>query len=181
MRSARTKQYSRLIFNVHMTPVLVFGDAFLAQKPHLVTKTESYQGGSNSPGSASTSSTYPNMKGHHGGQCSWCVTVNIFFTITFIHCTGLYTSKTILDQWRGLTFNWLVFNMVKGHHLQLRCHPLLFHIFTWFNIKANMVHHPIIQKEVDELLAKGSTEPWMGCPGFYLTWSNLIALYTYPF
>ena len=44
-----------------------------------------------------------------------------------------------------------------------------------------MAHHSIIWKEVDELLAKGSIEPWMGCVGFYSTLSNLIALFTYLF
>ena len=49
--------------------------------------------------------------------------------------------------------------MVKGHHLQLRCHPHLFHNFKQFNIKAATAHHPVIQKEVDELLDKSAIEP----------------------
>ena len=57
--------------------------------------------------------------------------------------------------------------MVKGHHLWLRLHPPLFHIYKWFNIKTAMAYHPIIQEEVDEVLAKCSTEPWMGSAGFY--------------
>ena len=36
-----------------------------------------------------------------------------------------------------------------------------------------MPHHPIIQKEVDELLAKGAIEPLMGGAGFY---SNIFAV-----
>ena len=50
----------------------------------------------------------------------------------------------------------LCLNMVQGHHLQFRCHPLLFCDFWHFNVKAAAAHHPVIQKEVDELLAKGS-------------------------
>ena len=56
--------------------------------------------------------------------------------------------------------------MVRGHHLQLRCHPLLFCNFRWFNIKAAPSHHPTIQKEVDELLAKSAIEPSIGGAGF---------------
>ena len=44
--------------------------------------------------------------------------------------------------------------MVKGHHLQLKSHPPLSKNFKQFNIKVAAAHHPIIQKEVDELLAK---------------------------
>ena len=53
-----------------------------------------------------------------------------------------------------------------GHHLQLRCYLLLFHNFRWFNIKATLVHHSIIQKEVDELLAKFAMEPSTGGNAF---------------
>ena len=53
--------------------------------------------------------------------------------------------------------------MLKGHHL----HPTLFCNFKSFNIKAAMAHHPIIQKEVNELLARGATEPLTGDADFY--------------
>ena len=56
--------------------------------------------------------------------------------------------------------------MVWGHHLQLRFHPPLFHDFQPFNVKAAAAHHPVIQKEVDELLAKGAIEPSSGGTGF---------------
>ena len=36
-----------------------------------------------------------------------------------------------------------------------------------FNVKAATTHHPIIQKEVDDLLAKGVNEPSSGGAGFY--------------
>ena len=58
-----------------------------------------------------------------------------------------------LDQWRSITSNRFVFNMVQCHHLQLKSHLPLFCNFWQFNIKAAAAHHPIIQKEVDELLA----------------------------
>ena len=49
--------------------------------------------------------------------------------------------------------------MVWGHHLQFRSHSPLFHDFWHFNVKMAAAHHPVIQKEVDELPAKGATEP----------------------
>ena len=71
------------------------------------------------------------------------------------------------DQWRSITFNRFVLNMVQGHHLQLWSHPPLFCNFWQFNIKVATTHHPIIQKEVDELLAKGVIEPSSGGAVFY--------------
>ena len=72
-----------------------------------------------------------------------------------------------LDQWRSITSNRFVLNMVQGHHLQLRSHPPLFRNFQHFNVKVPAAHHPVIQKEVDELLAKGAIEPSSGGAGFY--------------
>ena len=72
-----------------------------------------------------------------------------------------------LDQWRSITSNRFVLNMVWSHHLQLRSHPPLFHNFQHFNVKVPAAHHPIIQKEVDELLAKGAIEPSPGGASFY--------------
>ena len=43
----------------------------------------------------------------------------------------------------------------------------LFCDFWHFNVKAAAAHHPVIQKEVDELLAKGAIEPSSGGAGFY--------------
>ena len=72
-----------------------------------------------------------------------------------------------LDQWRSITSNMFVLNMVRGHHLQLRSHPPLFCNFRHFNVKVPAAHHPVIQKEVDELLAKGAIEPSSGGASFY--------------
>ena len=71
------------------------------------------------------------------------------------------------DQWRSITSNRFVLNMVQGHYLQLKSCPPLFHDFWHFNVKAAAAHHPVIQKEVDELLAKGVIEPSSGGAGFY--------------
>ena len=60
-------------------------------------------------------------------------------------------------------------NMVWGHHLQLRSHPPLFCDFWHFNVKVAAAHHPVVQKEVDELLAKGAIELSSGGAGFYFS------------
>ena len=78
-----------------------------------------------------------------------------------------------LDQWRCITSNRFVLTMVQGHHFQLRSHPLLFYNFLQFNVKAVAAHHPIIQEEVDELLAKGWIKASSGGAGFY---SNMFAV-----
>ena len=72
-----------------------------------------------------------------------------------------------LYQWRSITSNRFVLNMVQGHHLQLRSRPPLFCNFWHFNVKVPAAHHPVIQKEVDELLAKGAIEPSSGGARFY--------------
>ena len=59
-----------------------------------------------------------------------------------------------LGHWSSSTSSKSLLDMVEGLHLQLRSCPPLFCNFKWFNIKAAIAHHPVIQKEVDELLAK---------------------------
>ena len=78
-----------------------------------------------------------------------------------------------LEQWRSITSNRFVLNMVQGHHLQLSSCPPLFHNFWQFKVRASAAHHTIIQKEVDELLAKGAIETASGDTGFY---SNMIVV-----
>ena len=51
--------------------------------------------------------------------------------------------------------------------MQLRCHPLLFCNFKWFNINAATALNPVIQKKVDEILATGSIEPSTGSAVFH--------------
>ena len=73
----------------------------------------------------------------------------------------------LFDQWKSITSNRFVLNTVQGHHLQLRSHPPLFRAFWHFNVKVAAAQHPVIQKEVDELLAKGTIEPSTSGAGFY--------------
>ena len=72
-----------------------------------------------------------------------------------------------VDQWRSITSNRFVLNMVQDHCPQLSSHPPMFHNLQPFNVKAAAAHHPIIQKEVDELLAKGAKEASSGAANFY--------------
>ena len=55
-----------------------------------------------------------------------------------------------------------VINMVKGHNLQQRYCPVLFCNFKWFNFKTALAQCPVVQKEVDEILAKGVIESSTG-------------------
>ena len=73
----------------------------------------------------------------------------------------------ISDQWGSITSNRFVLNMVQGHHRQLWSHPSFFCNFWQCNVKVATAHHPLIQKEVGELLAKGAVEPSSGGAGFY--------------
>ena len=57
--------------------------------------------------------------------------------------------------------------MVQGYYLQLGSCPPLFLNFWQFSVMVDAAHHPIIQKEVDELLSKGVIEPSSGGAGFY--------------
>ena len=107
---------------------------------------------------------------------------NVFQSTTSSSSSVVQVPKFV-DQWRRITSNRFVPNMVMGHHLQLRSHPPLFSTFKQFNIKEAAAHHPIshhperilsiIQKELDELLAKGTIEPSSGGAGFY---SNLFVV-----
>ena len=77
------------------------------------------------------------------------------------------TLPQILDQQKNITSKCFMFNMVKGHHLLVRCCPPLFCNFKLFHIKAATSNLPIIQKEVDELLTKGAIKALTGGVGFY--------------
>ena len=83
------------------------------------------------------------------------------------------TLAALLDQWRSITSNRFVLNTMQDHYFQLRCHPPLFCNFWQFNILTTPAYHAIIQKEVDELLAKGPIEPSSGGAGFY---SNIFVV-----
>ena len=87
----------------------------------------------------------------------WCTTSSTL-SLSVAHVS---TFPQCLDQWSSITSNMIVLNMVKCQHFQLKSHPSLFHNFEWFNLKAATYHHPVIQKELHELLTKGAVA------GFY--------------
>ena len=76
------------------------------------------------------------------------------------------TLHNFLDQWKIISSNRFLLNIVKGHYLQLKCHHSLSIIINC-NIDAFAAHHPLIRKEVDNLLAKDTTKPSTGGAGFY--------------
>ena len=142
----------------------------LPKRPHLESGNEAHPSGKKSAGgSVSTSSAESRRKGGMG------VSAPDVPEPSASSASSSSTSATFqvgmlfkfFDQWRSITSNRFVLNMVWGHHLQLRSHPPLFHHFQCFNVKAAAAHHPVIQKEVDELLAKGAIEPSLGGAGFY--------------
>ena len=141
--------------------------ASLPKRPHLESGNEAHQSGKKSAsGSVSTSSAELRRKGGMGlstpdvPEPSTSSSSSSSTSATFQ--VGMLFKY--FDQWRSITSNRFVHNMVQDHHLQLRSHPPL---FCDFNVKVAAVHHPVIQKEVDELLAKGATEPFSGGAGFY--------------
>ena len=92
----------------------------------------------------------------------WLMAVYYFNDIIFIWLC-IWESSSIFVSMKSIMFNKFVMNEVKGHHLQLWCHPLLFCNFK----NAAAAHHPAIQKGINELLAKGATEQCTGFAGFY--------------
>ena len=60
---------------------------------------------------------------------------------------------------------------MKGYHLELKCHPLLFHSYI-NGMKAAVAHHPVWSR-VDELLAKDAVEPSIGGDSFYSNVCNV--------
>ena len=73
----------------------------------------------------------------------------------YLQFSRLVCFSNFLDQWRSITSNSFVLNMVQGHHLQLQSYPPLFCNLWQFNVKVATTHHAITEKDVDELLAMG--------------------------
>ena len=144
--------------------------ASLVKRPHLESGNEAYLSGKKSAGgSVSTSSAKTRRKGDMGVSApdvpeSSASSASSSSTSAVFQVGMLFK---FFDQWRSITSNGFVLNMVWGHHLQLRSHPPLFCDFWQFNVKVVAAHHPIIEREVDELLAKGAIEPSSGGAGFY--------------
>ena len=144
--------------------------ASLPKRPHLESGNDTHPSGKKSAGgSVSTSSAETRRKGGMGVGIpdvpeSSASSASSSSTSAAFQVGMLFQ---IFDQWRSITSNRFVLNMVQGHHLQLRSHPPLFCDFQQFNVMVVAAHHPVIQREVDELLAKGAIEPSSGGACFY--------------
>ena len=129
---------------------------------NLESGNEAHPSGKKSAGSSvSTSSTNTRRKGVMGvgtPDVSWSSASSSSTSAVFQ--VGMLFK--FFDQWRNITSNRFVLNIVCGHHLQLQSHPPLFCNFWQFNVKVATTHDPIIDKEVDELLAKGAIGPSSG-------------------
>ena len=144
--------------------------ASLPKRPHMQSGNEAHPSGKKSAsGSVSTSSAESRRKGGVGvgapdmpepsASSSSSSSTSAMFQVGMLF--------KFFDQWRSITSSRFVLNMVWGHHLQLRSHPPLFCDFQCFSVNVVAAHHPVIQKEVDELLAKGAIEPPLCGAGFY--------------
>ena len=194
MKGARAKSKAGFQVNVQKQLLPESDAASLAKKLCLDTNLDGCAGGRKSAKGMSTRTTGSRKKRNHGGWYFWCVTVFAYITSSVMQVGSL---PKFLDQWRSITSKRYVLNTVKGHHHQLRCCPLLFCNYRQFNIKAALAHHPIIYREVDELLAKGTIDPSLVVLAFtllyllflstfvvyypYSTLSSLIAICTYLF
>ena len=152
LRSGMTRL--RTVFIVHCTKVVCsrVWCRLCSKEASLRPWNRDHQSGMKSSGGgggASANFADSKKKGSCGGWCSSCFSVYNFIKFIFICCTGWYTSLCLV-QWRSIASSRFVLNMVKGHHLQLRAQPLLFHNFQYFNVKATLAH-PVTQKKVQEL------------------------------
>ena len=173
-RAGKAKPWTGFHFTVQKRPmsgpVPGTSGASLPKRSHLESGNEARLSGKKSAsGSVSTSSTESRRKGRCGvggpdvpepstpssSSSSTSATFQVGMLFKFF------------DQWRSITSNRFVLNMVGGHHLELRSHPLFFCDFWHFNVKVATAHHPVIQREVDELLAKGAIESSSSGTGFY--------------
>ena len=169
-RGGKVRPQTAIHFTVQKRPVSgsVPGTsgASLPKRPHLESGNEVHLSGKKSVGgSVSTSSAETRRKvgipdvpessasSPSSSSTSAAFQVGMFFKFFY--------------QWRSITSNRFMLSKGWGHYLQLRSHPPLFCDFQQFNVKAVAAHHPVIQREVDELLAKGTTEPSSVGTGFY--------------
>ena len=74
---------------------------------------------------------------------------------------------SFLDQWRSIPSNRFVLNMVWGSPSFATVPSSLVPKLLVVKFQGSCSHHPNIQKEVDELLSKGTNEPSSGVAGFY--------------
>ena len=122
--------------------------ASVAKKPHSDPKMESFRSGRKSCGGC-VLPVLLTLRGRGVVRDGiHDVLLSIVSLTSSLSVVKVGTLSHFFNPWRSITSNRFVLNMVKGHHLQLRTWPPLFHKFHWFNIKAALAHHPLILKEV---------------------------------
>ena len=165
-RGGKARPWTGFPFTVQKKPVPGSSGQSLAKRPHFESGNEICPSSKKSAGgSVSTSFANTRRKGTMGVGTPDVLQPPASSSSSAVFQIGMLFK--FFDQRRSITSNRFVLNMVCGHHIQLRSHPPLFYNFQQFNVKAAVAHHPIIQKEVVEVLAKEAIEPSSGGAGFY--------------
>ena len=145
--------------------------ASLPKWPHLDIGNEGHPNGKKSAGSTvPTSSNESRRKGGHaGGTPDVPRGLHLFIPPHHLHLQHLklVCFSNFLINGEALHPTGLCLKWFWATIFSFRSHPPLFCDFWHFNVKVAAAHHPVIQKEVDELLAKGAIEPSSGGAGFY--------------
>ena len=111
-RGGKMRPWTGFHFKVQKRPVPGCIAPSLAKRPHLKSGNGACPSGRKSAGgNVSTSSTNARLEGVHGGWCSWCVMVLSLLMIFICSFSGWYAFQ-IFDQWKSITSNRFVINMV---------------------------------------------------------------------
>ena len=98
----------------------------LDKRPHLESGAETCPSGKKSAGGSVSASSADAME--ECGSCGVSTPDVSQFTASSSSSSSVFQVGMLshfLDQWRSITSNRIVLNMVQGHHLQLRSCPTL--------------------------------------------------------
>ena len=116
-RGGKTRPWTGFHFNVQTTPVPKCSGASLAKRE---SRIETHDSGKKSASSSvSTSSAGARKKGSNGVSAPDVSQFIASFSLSSLVLQFGMLSHS-LEQWRSITSNRFVLNMVQGHHLQLR-------------------------------------------------------------
>ena len=173
-RGGKARPWTGFQFTVQKRPmsgsVPGTSGASLPKRPHLEGGNEAHPSGKKSAGgSVSTSSAESRRKGGVGVSTPDVPEPSASSASSSSTSAAFQVGMLFrfFDQWKNITSNRFVLYMVWSHCLQLRSCPPLFCDFWQLNVKVAAAHHPVIQREVDGLLAKEAIEPSSGGAGFY--------------
>ena len=176
-RGGKARPWTGFHFTVQKRPVpgSVPGSsgASLAKRPHLESGNEAFPSGKKSPGgSVSTSSADTRRKEAMGVSTHDVSQSSASSSSSAVFQVGMLFNFLITGEALLLTGMCLIWYRLTIFSLERSCPPL-FCNFWQFNVKVAAAHHPIIQKEVDELLSKEVIESSSGGAGFY---SNMFVV-----